>query len=258
MVRHLLFAMLALMSVRAYAFEDAVSELQGFEAYSDILPGDSFMQGAVVRKAPRQKSIIPMITSAIPEAAAYNISNAEQVFCYRVAKRPKDYTGYTLSSFMVTGYCGELDNSNIVTAYEALFTQGPNIITAQANCKIEPQMMLRFVRGVDYTDVLLSNPCPSFTVFYGGRYKAFNIKQGVISDLIAMFDEKQEGFNSPALLKQTVANGAPTTDKERDVLEKKKKEHQPVMNWKKQTEPAVKSEEDVKPKSGWGNIKLRK
>lgn len=193
----------------ANAFEDAATALQGFEAYSDILPGESTYLTPSGPRALRQKSIIPAITSVIPEAAAYNIQHAEQVFCYQVSKRPANYTGYTLSSFAITGFCGELDTSNTVTAYEALFTQGPNIIPTKADCRIEPRIMLRFARGVDYTDVLLSLPCPSFTVFYGGKYKSFNIKQGVVTDLVSQFEKNNTPFNSPTLLKQTVANGVP-------------------------------------------------
>lgn len=255
MLKRLLMIMLTA-APAAHAIEDAAAELQGFEAYADILPGDTGFLSTPAKKTFRQKSIIPVIKSAIPEAAAYNIQNAEQVFCYQVAKRPKEYTGYTLSSFAVTGYCGELDNSNTVTAYEALFTQGPNILNTQAACRIEPRVMLRFVRGVDYTDVLLSLPCPSFTVFYGGRYKAFNVKQGVISDLITQFEQEKQTFHSPSLLKQTVANGTATNDKEADELEKKQKELAPQMKWQQQ-ENEEKETPPAKPQTGWGSIKLR-
>ena len=255
MLKRLLMIMLAAVPA-AHAAEDAAAELQGFEAYADILPGDTGFLSTPAKKSFRQKSIIPVIKSAIPEAAAYNIRNAEQVFCYHVTKRPKEYTGYTLSSFAITGYCGELDNSSTVTSYEALFTQGPNIINTQADCRIEPKIMLRFVRGVDYTDVLLSSPCPSFTVFYGGRYKSFNIKQGVINDLISQFDQNNQPFHSPSLLKQTAANGTANTDAEADELEKKQKELEPQMKWK-QAEDSEKEKPEPKPQSGWGNLKLR-
>lgn len=258
MLKQLGCLLLTITPFLAHAFEDAATELQGFEAYSDILPGDSTYLNISPNSSFRQKSIIPAIASTIPEAAAYNIRNAEQVFCYHVTKRPKDYTGYTLSSFAITGYCGELDTGNTVTAYEALFTQGPNLISTQANCRIEPRIMLRFARGVDYTDVLLSLPCPSFTVFYAGKYKAFNIKQGVISDLITQFEKKEEPFNSPTLLKQTVANATPTTDEQTSKLEKKQKENAPVMKWKPQGQETQPAAQTPQKKTGWGNIKLRK
>lgn len=258
MLKQLGYLLLPLTPFSALAFEDAATALQGFEAYSDILPGDSTYLSQTANSTLRQKSIIPAISSTISEAAAYNIRNAEQVFCYQVTKRPKNYTGYTLSSFAITGYCGELSTSNTVTAYEALFTQGPNLISTQANCRIEPRIMLRFTRGVDYTDVLLSLPCPSFTVFYGGKYKAFNIKQGVITDLITQFEKNEQPFNSPSLLKQTVANATPTTDDQNAKLEKKQKENTPIMSWKQQEEKNATTTPSSQKKTGWGNIKLRK
>lgn len=262
---------------------DLPPELQGLELYEDILPIGSDGTGGLPssRRASRQQSIIPFIISSLPKAtsaaATNNIANAEQVFCYHVAKKPADFAGYTLDNFAVTGYCGELDIGATATTYEALFTQSPNIITAPAACAIEPRVMLRFVRGVDYTDVLLSSPCPSFTVFYAGRYTAFNIKQGVIDDIISQFDKENQPFNSPALLKKTVANGTADTDREAEIYEKKQRENAPVMNWKMpaaeedrtpsasgsgsslpQDSSAKDSSGTSKPAArGWGNIKLR-
>ena len=262
---------------------DLPPELQGLGLYEDILPIGSDGTGGLPssRRASRQQSIIPFIISSLPKAtsaaATNNIANAEQVFCYHVAKKPADFAGYTLDNFAVTGYCGELDIGATATTYEALFTQSPNIITAPAACAIEPRVMLRFVRGVDYTDVLLSSPCPSFTVFYAGRYTAFNIKQGVIDDIISQFDKENQPFNSPALLKKTVANSTADTDREAEIYEKKQRENAPVMNWKMpaaeedrapsasgsgsslpQDSSAKDSSGTSKPAArGWGNIKLR-
>ena len=262
---------------------DLPPELQGLGLYEDILPIGSDGTGGLPssRRASRQQSIIPFIISSLPKAtsaaATNNIANAEQVFCYHVAKKPADFAGYTLDNFAVTGYCGELDIGATATTYEALFTPSPNIITAPAACAIEPRVMLRFVRGVDYTDVLLSSPCPSFTVFYAGRYTAFNIKQGVIDDIISQFDKENQPFNSPALLKKTVANGTADTDREAEIYEKKQRENAPVMNGKMpaaeedrtpsasgsgsslpQDSSAKDSSGTSKPAArGWGNIKLR-
>ena len=262
---------------------DLPPELQGLGLYEDILPIGSDGTGGLPssRRASRQQSIIPFIISSLPKAtsaaATNNIANAAQVFCYHVAKKPADFAGYTLDNFAVTGYCGELDIGATATTYEALFTQSPNIITAPAACAIEPRVMLRFVRGVDYTDVLLSSPCPSFTVFYAGRYTAFNIKQGVIDDIISQFDNENQPYNTPALLNKTVANGTADTDREAEIYEKKQRENAPVMNWKMpaaeedrtpsasgsgsslpQDSSAKDSSGTSKPAArGWGNIKLR-
>jgi hypothetical protein len=242
---------------------DLPPALLGLGDIDDALPPDAMAGPTQKPKLTAKKSIIPFITSRIAPLAAYNLVNAEQVFCYRVDRRPEEYTGYTLNNFAVVDYCGELDNGQILTSYEALFSQGPNIITTPSSCRIEPRIMLRFVRGVDYTDVLLSSPCPSFTVYYAGKYDSFNIKQNIIDDVINRLEKTTEPFNSPTLLKQTVANGTPATPTEEELLEKKKRENAPVMNWKKpEVVPSSAAETSStatpKPVSGWGNIKLRK
>ena len=110
--------------------------------------------------------------------------------------------------------------------------------------------MLRFVRGVDFVDVLLSSPCPSFTVFYGGRYKSFNVKQAVMDDVIGQFDKTREVFLSPALIKQTVANAEAKDEDDAYLLEKQQKQ-EAVNNEEKE------AKEIQKPKTGWGNLKLK-
>lgn len=262
-----LFLTLALLATTANMVQadDFLPDFSDVGNYEDFLPLPATDTG--VRPATRTVkrhsplTIIPFITSSIPEAAAYNISQAEQVFCYHVAKRPKGYTGYTLGNYAVVDYCGELTPNDITTAYEALFTKSPNIITVASDCKIEPKVMLRFVRGVDSTDVLLSSPCPSFTIFYGGRYKSFNIKQGIIDGVINQYSQKQETFNSPTLIRKTVANAEADTTKEAELLEKKNRENAPVMNWKKQeTAPAAQNSSTTqtdKPSKGWSNLKFK-
>jgi len=254
MLRYFFLFVLSLMPLSAVAESDMPIELQQFEGFSDILPLDEFGNERGTKRVARQQDIIPFIKSSIPETATYNLMNAEQIFCYHIAKRPKDYTGYTIDGMAVTGYCGELDTGTSATAYEALFAQSPNILTKVADCRIEPRIMLRFARGVDYTDVLLSSPCPSFTIFYAGKYKSFNIKQGVIDEIIKQLENTKENFNSPTLLKQTVANGKAATLSEEELLAKKQKENAPIMNWKQKQENDTEEEtaEQKKPTTGWG------
>lgn len=234
----------------------ALRDVRGFSNILPISEGNDSMVLPISGKARADKeNIIPFIKSSISEISANIISNPEQVFCYQVEKRIKDDKRYTLDGFAVKGFCGELDKGAISTTYSALFTQSPNIITTPAQCKIEPRLIVRFVKGVDYADVLLSSPCPSFTIFYGGKYKAFNIKQGVIDDIIKQLSEKVETFHSPALIKKTVANAEATSTEESETLEKKQREHETSLS-EENTETETKPEESA-PKSGWGNINLK-
>jgi hypothetical protein len=257
MIKRFVALLVCLTPLHAIA-NDLPPELRSFEGLSGLLPVTE-EQGIPTKKTSSKPGIIPLIEKAIPKAASYNITNFEQVFCYHVKHRPINYTGYTLNGYAVVDYCGELNTNTIATSYEALFTQGPNIINVAPSCSLDPKVMLRFVRGVDYTDVLLSSPCASFTVFYGGKSNIFNIKQGVINDIISQFDKKRENFNSPTLLKQTVANATIKTVEEASKLDSKKRENDRKMNWQiKEAESTPKEEPKAKAPAttGWGKIKL--
>lgn len=249
MFKYVLLVCLCLISDIARAESDLPLELQTLEGFADVLPADEYGNSRGPQRTFHLQEMIPLIKNKIPEAAAYNIMNYEQIFCYHVAKRPAEYTGYTLDGMAVTGFCGELDISKTETTYEALFSNSRNVLTNPSNCHIKPRLMLRFVRGVDYTDVLLSSPCPSFTIFYGGKYFSFNILQGIIDDVIGRLETEKTDFYSPGLLKQTVANATPTTVEEMEKISKKQKENEPVMKWKEQQEEQ--EEETKKPTGGW-------
>ena len=232
------------------AESDIPVELQDFE-FVNIMPDDNLSKEQRTPRINRQVDIIPYIKKDLSEAAIYNIMNPEQVFCYYVASRPQNYSGYTLDNRAITGFCGELNISQISTAYEALFTKSPNILTTTADCKIVPEVMLRFVRGVDYTDIMLSSACPSFTVFYAGKAKPFNIKKKIIEDIIKQLTKTNEPFHSPALLKQTVPTAIANTTKEEDILAKKQKENMPLQGWKQQENKPLDTAEPKKPSGGW-------
>lgn len=245
------FLILALGALPAYAQGFLPAELQQFQDISASIPADD---DPTVKKRViiHQPEIIPMIKKSLPETTVLNLSKAEQIFCYHVTKRPKSFNGYTIDGMAITGYCGELDASKAATAYAALFTQNQNILTTVSECHIEPRILLRFARGVDYADVLLSSPCPSFTIFAAGKFKSFNIKQGVIDDVIQQMEKEKQPFYSPTLLKQTVANGKIESIEEETLVSNKNKEIEPVLSWKEQQEEAAQNAPEEKPKSGWG------
>jgi hypothetical protein len=99
-------------------------------------------------------------------------------------------------------------------------------------------------------------------VYHAGKRYAFNIKQGVINDLISQFDKKSEPFNSPTLLKQTVANAVVSTVEEASKLDSKKRENELKMSWqkeeKKEETAQKKPQNNTTSATGWGKIKLRK
>lgn len=175
--------------------------------------------------------ILPSISSTIGRTAADNIQNAERLFCYHVAKKPANYSGYTINGMAITGFCGVIDDNlkNMLT--QQLFATDTNIdFINSEQCVIQPKILLRYVRGVDNTDVLLSAPCYSESVFYGGKVSTFNMKPApqLIDTIVNAFNGSKVNFVSPALLNQLLPIGVPQDEQQKAVIEQANK---PVNKW---------------------------
>ena len=205
-------------------------------------------------KTQKIKQVLPEIKKAIGQVAWDNIANAEKIFCYEVDTIPEGYTGYTLDSMAVTGFCGVIKSEIKEQVLSQLFMNNKNVLfNVREECVIHPRIVLRFVKGIDSTDVLLSSPCYSFTVYYPGSVRVFNAKPAaqVIDALIKIFDKNNVDFVSPALLNQLLPVGVPQTKEQRDLVSKKPKA---IRNWETNKKPEQPQE---KPESqGWNNLDL--
>lgn len=200
---------------------------------------------------PEYNVILDEISSAIGAPALQNITNAEQVFCYQIANRPENYTGYTLDGMAIVGFCGIINNELKTMVISELFMNPNNIVfDVTENCVIRPQIMLRFVRGVDATDVLLSSPCHAFAIFYGGKVNAFNAKPAapIIDALINPLIKGKIDFASPALLNQLLPVGIAQTDAQKELLNQK---NEPIRNWEKAEQQKAASQK------GWNKLKSK-
>ena len=121
------------------------------------------------RKDGKRLQILQGISDSIGQAALANITGAEQVFCYQITSRPDNYSGYTINGMVVTGFCGVVAPQLQETIKEQFFSTADNIdFVNSEKCIIKPKIMIRWVRGVDFTDMLISAPCYSYSIFYGG------------------------------------------------------------------------------------------
>lgn len=219
------------------------------------------ISGAAAQEAPKTYSevkpenILPGISKAIGQSALQNITGAEQIFCYQITNKPENYTGYTLDGMAVAGFCGIINQELKNMVVSELFANQDSVLFDETeDCIIRPKIMLRFVRGVDMTDVLLSSPCHAFAIFYGGRINAFNAKPAapIIDALVTPLLKSRIDFASPALFNQLLPVGIAQTEEQKELLNQK---NAPVRNWlKKQTE----EEEAAQPKrNGWNNVNLK-
>jgi len=198
---------------------------------------------------PEYTEILDEISSAIGTSALNNITSSEQVFCYQIATKPENYTGYTLDGMAIVGFCGVI-NQQLQTLIKTELMMNPEniLFDVTENCVIRPQIMLRFVRGVDSTDVLLSSPCHALAFFYGGKVSAFNAKPAaqIIDAVIEPLVKNKVDFASPALFNQLLPVGVAQTDEQKALVQKK---NAPARNWEKQQQT------NAARRSGWNKLK---
>ena len=203
--------------------------------------------------ATKDAPILERISKAIGPSALQNITDAEQIFCYQITNKPENYTGYTLDGMAVSGFCGVINNELKDLIVSELFKNPDNILFDQAEeCIIRPKIILRFVRGVDMTDVLFSSPCHAFAIFYGGRINAFNAKPAapVIDALVTPLLKGRIDFASPALLNQLLPIGVAQTEEQKNLLNRK---NEPIRNWIKTQQ----QEEEQPRRNGWNKLNLK-
>lgn len=214
----------------------------------------SFQQSADSWRRNETTSQTPVISQgmidALGNSAIANISNSEAVFCYQVTSKPAGYKGYTINNMAVTGFCGIIEDNLKNMIVQQFFATPENISNEVAQCVVKPRLMLRFVRGVDYTDMLISSPCHSFSVFYGGKLRTYNFSPAaeIIDVMVESFRSKTVPFVSPAMLKQLLPIGVAQTQAQKDMVAK---QSGPIRNWDTQKASSPKSQPK---KSGWNNL----
>ncbi len=202
---------------------------------------------------------LPRYEEEIGKFAIKNIFEAEQVFCYEIFPQDYDYNGYTLNGYPIKGYCGTLSAEQIKNTRQNLFSSSRSVdFTTSEECLIQPKIMLRFVRGVDYTDVMLSSPCHATAIFYADRAIAYNFRPGaqVIDNIIKERASQHKEFISPALLGQLAPNGAIQNNEQRKMISKN---NEPIRKWEEKAQQKVdqQDEEIKRQNTGWNKLKTR-
>ena len=207
-------------------------------------------------QTPRKLEMISAVSDYLTPSAIENLMHPELIFCYKVTSKPQGYNGYTLDGLALVSFCGILEPDQMNGLIGQLFTREENISPDVEQCTITPQIMFRFVRGVDNTDVLLSSPCHSFTVFYPGSTSihTYNLSPvaNFVDAVVADFNQQQTEFASPALLKQLLPIGIPQNEEQQKIIDEM---NGPIRNWQKQQTEEKQKEE--KKTQGWNKLKFK-
>lgn len=207
--------------------------------------------------APTKSVVLPQIKDTISKNALKNLTRSEEAFCYTVEEAGENDQGYVINNMKITGFCGVLTKSELDLFFDEFLSKEQNISTVVANCIIRPRIMLRFVNGVDFSDVLLSSPCQSFTVFYAGEIKSFNLAPSaeVVDAVVGAYEKRKVPFVSPALLNQLLPIGVAKTEADRNLI-KEKTVQKPLRNWQSEEKSAPK-DSPSKQLKGWNRLRSR-
>ena len=170
-----------------------------------------------------------------------------------------DYSGYTINDLAITGSCGELsaDGKNLIK--DMLLNNNLVFSTATDSCNINPRILLRYINGIDSTDILLSAPCHSLTFFHGRDISTLNAAPGkdIVEQIVSTYSSLSEKFLSPALLGQMVPNGQVLTQDQKEIVRKINTIESPKKWSKKQTtNTTAQTPAATKPApKGWNKLK---
>lgn len=243
-----------------FAAEPVMAQSQGGNLLSQGSEAWRRSEAELQEETDEELSITPRMQDEIPFHALKNIRQAEQVFCYHVQSPDEDFEGYTIDGMAISGFCGVLEPNEIQFFIDEFLSKDQNVSNIVARCLITPRIMLRFVNGVDYTDVLFSSPCESFSVFYGGSVETFNLSPAteLVQQYIENYEKRKMDFISPALLKQVLPIGIPQNEEQR-LLVREKNTPKPVRKWVTDQEKSAPQETaPAQPKSGWNKLKFSK
>jgi len=246
-------AMLSMMFVMVPGLSLAQVATEGVQSFGQA-------EGAWKRQEPavaEKPQLLSIFAQNSGNFAINNIVHAEQVFCYEVLPQNPNYEGYTLNGFPIRGFCGVLGDQVRDIFVEQFLSNGANIdFERSEQCVIQPKLMIRFVRGVDYTDMLLSAPCHSFAIFYGGNVSVYNFRPGaeIIDTFVNSLTENRVDFVSPALLNQVLPVGVPQTEQQRRLVNRR---NEPIRQWEEtvKANETQKAEEAKRNATGWNRLK---
>ena len=209
----------------------------------------------------RAATLSEFLMQNITAATATPINKAEKVFCYVVDYAEKGYEGYTVDGFAIKGYCGELSAEGKSLIKETLFNSTSLYSKSKADCRVSPKIMLRYVFGIDYTDVLLSYPCASLTFFHGNSIAILNANPGevVLEKIVTAYSSLSEDFQSPALLGQMVGSGVAQNQAQKEIIKRNAPTEAPLKKWSNEPITETSSSDSTvsapKPASGWNKLK---
>ncbi|MBP5353159.1 MAG: hypothetical protein J6Y91_05280 [Alphaproteobacteria bacterium] len=205
-----------------------------------------------------QSVLSSYLDSKLPSIVARNIKKQEKVFCYTVEFADPSYEGYMVDEMAIKGSCGELSKEGKQLIADSILSNASLFSNSDANCNVKPRILLRYVNGIDHTDILLSHPCPAVMFFNGRHFVSLNANPGAntIENIIKAYESLNEKFLSPALLGQMVGNGQVITQDQKEIVRRLSPTEAPIKKWNTEPQVEEKPQNNTNAKAtGWNKLK---
>lgn len=169
----------------------------GFDSTGSSSHGGNSLRSATVdddysnkEEAPYEQIVAKEIRERIRADASYIIGEPEEALCYGIARKSPKKRSTTIDGYAHTGNCGSLNETGMKEVQSKLFNAASYDlnVTKIVSCVTTPRLALRFRKGFDFVDVILSGGnCPAVSFLYGGETKDFSAKP--IKDWLDTFIE---------------------------------------------------------------------
>lgn len=242
------------------AFLAAVLAIYPAHAEEDIFgeSDDAFLEETDNSKDMKKNYISSFLESRLPASMLTNIRRKEKIFCYVVDYAPPSYEGYMVNDMAIKGYCGELSTEGEKLISDAVLKNTSLYSNNVDSCNVVPKFMLRYINGIDHTDILFSYPCPSLTFFHGHDIITINAAPGkeIVEKIVNAYVGLNEKFLSPALLGQIVGSGQVVTQDQKEIVRRMSPTEAPLKKWGAEEENNKVAQPSAAPKAtGWNKLK---
>ena len=174
------------------------------------------------KEMPFEKIVAQPIRERIRADAAYIVGEPDETVCYGIVRKSPKKRTTTLDGYAHTGNCGALNETGMEEIRKTLFDDKSYDLNINkiASCVVAPKLVLRFRKGFDFVDVLLSgSSCPAVQFLYAGETKDFSAKpikewldtfiDAVSNDLEPVNPEEMEKKAAVMFRKRSVEEEAP-------------------------------------------------
>ncbi len=146
------------------------------------LTGTAFPEEKEKTQAPEmpfEQIVSKEIQERIRPDASYIVGEPDEVLCFGIARKSPKKRSATINGYAHLGNCGSLNDTGLKEVQKQLLNASnyQMNITKISSCIITPRLALRFRKGYDFVDLIVSGGnCPAVTFIYGGDSREFYAK----------------------------------------------------------------------------------